>query len=381
MPKNCDACQAANAFVYCRADAAYLCTECDSNVHGANKLAFRHERVWLCQVCEQAPAAVTCKADSAALCVACDVDIHMANPLASRHERTVINPFYICPDMVKGACISAVVPSSLVNGSIEDQECSLLLKDDGDESSAAEAASWLLTNPNTVLNASSKDAISSKCRADVNGYPSLDRDACTKSRKERLAKNCHLQSSDMSLDVEPYIDLEYVSGTSAPKRYVADSLVPVHAPEGFGQISPSISDGPGSNDANEIPKSGKKIRCTPISTYSMYSSPNDTGVVPDASTTDLPVNSTKSLEFQDPTFPLVPQANALEPVDREARVLRYKEKRKNRKFEKTIRYASRKAYAETRPRIKGRFAKRGNGGSEEMHQGVHETGFGIVPSL
>lgn len=45
-------------------------------------------------------------------------------------------------------------------------------------------------------------------------------------------------------------------------------------------------------------------------------------------------------------------------IDREARVLRYREKRKNRKFEKTIRYASRKAYAETRPRIKGRFAKR-----------------------
>ena len=45
-------------------------------------------------------------------------------------------------------------------------------------------------------------------------------------------------------------------------------------------------------------------------------------------------------------------------VDREARVLRYREKRKNRKFEKTIRYASRKAYAESRARIKGRFAKR-----------------------
>ena len=43
---------------------------------------------------------------------------------------------------------------------------------------------------------------------------------------------------------------------------------------------------------------------------------------------------------------------------REARLMRYREKRKNRRFEKTIRYASRKAYAETRPRIKGRFAKR-----------------------
>ena len=35
---------------------------------------------------------------------------------------------------------------------------------------------------------------------------------------------------------------------------------------------------------------------------------------------------------------------------------RYREKRKRRTFEKTIRYESRKAYAEVRPRIKGRFA-------------------------
>ncbi|KAG0482179.1 hypothetical protein HPP92_010263 [Vanilla planifolia] len=45
-------------------------------------------------------------------------------------------------------------------------------------------------------------------------------------------------------------------------------------------------------------------------------------------------------------------------MDREARGDEVQEKRKNRRFEKTIRYASRKAYAEIRPRIKGRFAKR-----------------------
>ena len=59
-----------------------------------------------------------------------------------------------------------------------------------------------------------------------------------------------------------------------------------------------------------------------------------------------------------------------EQMGREARVMRYKEKRKNRKFDKTIRYASRKAYAESRPRVKGRFVKReemggaGGGGSD-----------------
>ncbi|XP_024164626.1 zinc finger protein CONSTANS-LIKE 4-like [Rosa chinensis] len=38
-------------------------------------------------------------------------------------------------------------------------------------------------------------------------------------------------------------------------------------------------------------------------------------------------------------------------------VMRYREKRKKHKFQRSIRYASRKAYAETRSRIKGWFAK------------------------
>ncbi|KAJ0632205.1 putative transcription factor C2C2-CO-like family [Helianthus annuus] len=44
--------------------------------------------------------------------------------------------------------------------------------------------------------------------------------------------------------------------------------------------------------------------------------------------------------------------------NREASVQRYKEKRRNRLFSKTIRYEVRKLNAEKRPRIKGRFVKR-----------------------
>ncbi|KAL6507287.1 hypothetical protein OROGR_023482 [Orobanche gracilis] len=43
---------------------------------------------------------------------------------------------------------------------------------------------------------------------------------------------------------------------------------------------------------------------------------------------------------------------------REASVLRYKEKRRNRLFSKKIRYQVRKLNAEKRPRLKGRFVKR-----------------------
>ena len=69
-----------------------------------------------------------------------------------------------------------------------------------------------------------------------------------------------------------------------------------------------------------------------------------------------------SLSQNSPSFGMQQQ---LEPSpledpssNRKEKVKRYLEKKKNRKFQKTVRYASRKAYAEVRPRVKGRFVKR-----------------------
>ncbi|KAK6128822.1 hypothetical protein DH2020_037458 [Rehmannia glutinosa] len=101
----------------------------------------------------------------------------------------------------------------------------------------------------------------------------------------------------------------------------------------------------------------------------------EVGVVPE-STSEVSIYTT----------PLVQSPAQLSPIDREARVLRYREKKKNRKFEKTIRYASRKAYAETRPRIKGRFAKRKDVVIEADHMFstsfmAESASYGLVPSF
>lgn len=113
----------------------------------------------------------------------------------------------------------------------------------------------------------------------------------------------------------------------------------------------------------------------------------DVGVVPDDSTRteaslSHPIKGSIDIFSNSP----VQVATQLSPMDREARVLRYREKKKNRKFEKTIRYASRKAYAETRPRIKGRFAKRSTNADVDVDQmfptnHIVERGYGIVPSF
>lgn len=124
----CDTCRAAACTVYCKADMAYLCSACDSRVHVANRVAFRHERVFVCESCEQAPAAFLCKADAASLCAACDAEIHSANPLARRHQRVPILP------------ISGSVYGGRTGATPEGDH-----EDDQDEE---EAASWLLlSNP------------------------------------------------------------------------------------------------------------------------------------------------------------------------------------------------------------------------------------------
>lgn len=147
--KPCDSCKFAAAAAFCRADSAFLCLTCDAKIHCANKLASRHERVWMCEVCEQAPAAVTCKADAAALCFTCDADIHSANPLASRHERVPVEPFYDSAEsIIKSSVLSnflEVPADHNLHASDKNNTNSETNANHHDES---EAVSWLIPNPN-----------------------------------------------------------------------------------------------------------------------------------------------------------------------------------------------------------------------------------------
>ncbi|XP_047306212.1 B-box domain protein 31 [Impatiens glandulifera] len=47
---SCELCNS-SASLYCQADNAFLCRKCDKWVHGANFLAQRHLRCFLCSTC------------------------------------------------------------------------------------------------------------------------------------------------------------------------------------------------------------------------------------------------------------------------------------------------------------------------------------------
>ncbi|XWS70543.1 hypothetical protein CRYUN_Cryun03dG0056400 [Craigia yunnanensis] len=332
--KLCDSCKSATATLFCRADSAFLCSNCDSKIHAANKLASRHARVLVCEVCEQAPAHVTCKADAAALCVTCDRDIHSANPLARRHERVPVTPFY---DSVNS--VPAVKPNEAVN--FLDERYFSDVDGEADVSrEEEEAASWLLPNPN-----------------------------------HKAVEIPDVNTGQYVLsEMDPYLDLDYGHVDLKMEALVqnssgTDGVVPVQSKS---VQAPLVNDHCFDLDFTRSKPFayGYKPHCL---SHSVSSSSLDVGLVPDGSAmTDISNSYGRGTESTHQTV-------QLSSVDREARVLRYREKRKNRKFEKTIRYASRKAYAEVRPRIKGRFAKRTDIEVEVDNSNMY--GFGVVPSF
>ncbi|KAG0562149.1 hypothetical protein KC19_9G121400 [Ceratodon purpureus] len=365
MPKPCDACHGSSAVVYCRADAAYLCAGCDGKVHGANKLASRHERVWMCEVCEVAPAVVTCKADAASLCMACDTDIHSANPLAQRHERVPVTPLFESGSPVRGSEYGGV-------GVGQENGFNAVLKSEEIDSSVAEAVSWLLPHPRIPSNA----IIRGSAAADeAPTSPFRERPFSPKPQKKQKIE----LHGDIFSDVDPFLDLDDATVTGIQP----DSIVPVHIPEGSedtASLSPSMEPS-FTTDFPLSEKSGYSYGTSTI-THSISCSSLEAAVVPDSSLSDISTPYTESqgsLGFE-ARQPQQAGAGPIDVVDREARVMRYKEKRQKRKFEKTIRYASRKAYAESRPRIKGRFAKRTDSEVEQMFSSV-DSGFGVVPTF
>ncbi|KAM3252893.1 Zinc finger protein CONSTANS-LIKE 2 [Capsicum annuum] len=384
----CDSCHSAACTVYCRADSAYLCAGCDARIHAASVVASRHERVWVCEACERAPAAFLCKADAASLCASCDADIHSANPLARRHHRVPIMPIpgtlYGPPavDTVGGG--SMMIGGTTGEGTEDDGFLSLTQDADDttiDEEDEDEAASWLLLNPPVKNNNKNNNE---------NNYGMLFGEEVVDDYLD-LAE----YGGDNQFNDKYSVNQQQLHYSVPQKSYGGDSVVPVQDGQRKSLIlyhQQQQQQQQKSHHLNfqlgmEYDNSNTGYGYPASLSHSVSISSMDVSVVPESALSETsnshprPPKGTIDL-FSGTPIQVPPQ---LTPTDRETRVLRYREKKKNRKFEKTIRYASRKAYAETRPRIKGRFAKRTDVEAEvdQMFstQLMADTSYGIVPSF
>ncbi|XP_047328838.1 zinc finger protein CONSTANS-LIKE 3-like [Impatiens glandulifera] len=300
-----------------------------------------------CDSCKSTAALLYCRPDSLFLCITCDAKLHHHHhhQKLSRHERV-----WICE-----VCEQA--PASVT---CKADAAALCITCDRDIHSANPLASRHERLPVSPFY-DTAESILLKSSSDAN-----------LSSEPDLIGNTWLTTNTTTNPDEKLLDFDY--------PWSCDSVVPVQViPIKSGEVMINTK----KDSYFELDFSNPNGLLTPIPPTSVSSACLDAGVVPEGNSMCDTLNSMGK------------------GMDREARVHRYREKRKNRRYDKMIRYASRKAYAESRPRIKGRFVKRtaveqeedeeeemmgfGNRSSATATAGLLELmeagGYGVVPSL
>nr|AEP02791.1 heading day 1 [Oryza sativa] len=346
----CDGCRAAPSVVYCRADAAYLCASCDARVHAANRVASRHERVRVCEACERAPAALACRADAAALCVACDVQVHSANPLARRHQRVPVAPLPAITIPATSVLAEAVVATATVLGDKDEEVDSwLLLSKDSDNNNNNNNNNDNDNNDNNNSNSSNNGMYFGEVDEyfDLVGYNSYYDNRIENNQDRQYGMHEQQEQQQQQQEMQKEFAEKEGSECVVPSQI---TMLSEQQHSGYGVV--------GADQAASM-TAGVSAYTDSISNSISFSS-MEAGIVPDSTVIDMPNSRILTPAGAINLFsgPSLQMSLHFSSMDREARVLRYREKKKARKFEKTIRYETRKAYAEARPRIKGRFAKR-----------------------
>ncbi|XP_076924708.1 zinc finger protein CONSTANS-LIKE 10-like isoform X2 [Bidens hawaiensis] len=326
MGYNCDYCGEARSMVHCRSDAAYLCLSCDRNVHSANPLSKRHTRTLVCDMCNSQPAIVRCADEKQSLCQNCDwVSHNGANASASTHTRQTLNCYSGCPSATELSSIWFFMS----------------------ESCEQEMGSMSIADNNNQEPSGSNKIQDSSVNAETNSKMSYTEQVVDDGVYDDYTMD------EVDMNIENYEELFGV-GHNDPKHLFAkdgiDSLFGKtdQTKESVNAVQPECS-----NAASMDSLMSCKTEPNPC-----YAPQNS-----NISFSSLTGESSGG-EYQDcgasSVVPMGEPPWCTATTTRSDAVLRYKEKKKMRKFEKRVRYETRKARADVRKRVKGRFIKAGD---------------------
>ncbi|CAN6176566.1 unnamed protein product [Urochloa humidicola] len=376
----CDFCTDLLAVVYCRADSARLCLPCDRHVHGANTVSTRHARAPLCAACRAAAAAFRRGGDGGGfLCSDCDFEEgrHRDGDLPPLHDRAAVEGYAGCPSIAELAKVlgvagcekaaaaggdgngwwpaweepqvlrleEVIVPTTSCHGlqtllapsSPKNRSSGGKLTEEVirqlRELARSEAAAMAFTEAN--FGASSEHGIG------IGDFGAFDTEACHEAASMPVP-SCEQEAWIATTDdrtgacgIATTTDEE--KREQAPASSPAEPCLLLSSFVAMSEICPSISIGSSSvGDADN----GSSI--------SSKQDAVEAAAPQQAAPAPAPAPEKKAGGY-DVAYP-----------DRGTVISRYKEKRKNRRFDKQIRYESRKARADGRLRIKGRFAKSGD---------------------
>ncbi|XP_062220162.1 zinc finger protein CONSTANS-LIKE 9-like isoform X1 [Phragmites australis] len=393
MAALCDFCGKQRSMVYCRSDAASLCLSCDRNVHSANALSRRHTRTLLCDRCGSQPAAVRCLEDNASLCQNCDWNGHDAASGATGHKRQAINCYSGCPSSAELSRIWSFVmdiPTVAAELNCEDGISMMIIDDSAvsnrcgapnDNRLLEIASTTLMSEPPTgdnlepLIGSSSGDGINIVPLAtDQPAGPvsmtqkvpdttvndkfddgSIYEDFCvddadlTFENYKELFGTSHVQTEQLFDDagIDSYFEMKEtppIGSNEEPKYMQLDCSNVVSADSAMSK--------PGARADSSLCIPVRQVRSSLSRSFSGLTGESSAGNHQDCGVSPM-------LLMGEPPWHSPGPEGSLAGGSRDSALTRYKEKKKRRKFDKKIRYASRKARADVRKRVKGRFIKAG----------------------
>lgn len=374
MGYTCDFCGQQRSTVYCRSDAASLCLSCDRNVHSANALSRRHSRTLLCERCNSQPAFVRCVEEKLSLCQNCDWSGHNTSAEASTHRKQVVNCYSGCPSSAELSTIWSFFPSvpgedesncekgmssMNINESKDEQNECAIIKMDDDVENVGKSDLW--------VGSSSMPQINSKAQI---GNSSSSKMYCPGAKAPGICEDSGFYEDfdidEVDLNIENYEELFGVAFNDPQQLFGADGIGSM-----FGAKEMSGSDlncqgnavQPTCSNAASA-DSGMSAKTEPDFCFSRqaHSSLSFSGLTAESSAGDFQESGVSPviLMGEPPPWHSPCPESSFPSTSRSSAVLRYKEKKKTRKFDKKVRYASRKARADVRRRVKGRFVKAGD---------------------
>lgn len=385
--------------IYCRSDAASLCLSCDRNVHLANALSRRHSRTLLCNRCGSQPAIVRCVEENVSLCHSCDWNGHNGLPLASEHERQTINCYSGCPSAAE---LSRIWSFAMEFPSVDDSNCeqgmglmsinencaSTCWGAPGSRNNVDETMNELenLDKFNHWIGSSSTSAINplpssaqptgsvesttpKLCGAETKDTETREGDfyedftgddGMTFENYEELFGGSQSQSMQFFDDtgMDGFFDAKEMPGANSNCR--GEFVAEASSAGNVKSMQPACSNAASADSLQSNPGSKADPSVSfPVRQAHSSLSLSFSGLTGESSG-DYAEMSSMLLMGEPPWYPNGPECSSFPAADRDSAVMRYKEKKKNRKFEKKIRYVSRKTRADVRRRVKGRFVKAGD---------------------
>ncbi|KAH9329333.1 hypothetical protein KI387_001441 [Taxus chinensis] len=405
-PPLCDFCGEVTALLYCRADSAKLCLSCDQRVHSANSLAKKHVRSQLCDKCGEEAVTIRCATDNAVLCQECDWEIH-GNNHRHDHHRHSLEGFDGCPsaqDLATRWCFDLTQKPSPAffdqdqqtkNKELYDSNCSALIWTRGVSAVEDCVDSWLCTPQDHLVP-------TSNLSASVFPAPAKQQAQALSGRHKQVMfeQLLELAKEKGSSEETPPV----VSTPDSPKQQIHPAAADVgnHFQSQNAEavqhslsleVSWSINDNAATSQTTQVcgihstgqlhsnlPGPGVQVPGSPrvpIQSACLGRSSGDQNAQDvrhlakidksGLASTSIKVGIDTSNGNWDHELSFLckedPEQNPTKLSSEElaqARgnaMLRYKEKKKTRRYEKHIRYESRKARADVRKRVKGRFVK------------------------